>query len=71
MNRPNGVLGSLLTTFVLSVLVGIGVPLYMNVEHAMDWKKLLLVGLIGFAGFWAISFGGVAITAIVTRRSNR
>jgi hypothetical protein len=71
MDRRSGLFGSLLTTFVLSLLVGIGLPLYMNFEYSPGWKKLFLFGLIGFGGFWVISLAGVALIALISGRSKR
>ncbi|MBM4339094.1 MAG: hypothetical protein FJ110_06090 [Deltaproteobacteria bacterium] len=71
-NRANwrgGLLGSLKTTFVLSLLVGIGLPIFMNFERSMAWGKLFLIGLAGFIGFWIILLTGLAMVALVTRRS--
>jgi hypothetical protein len=69
MKKKNGFLISLRTTFIVSLLVGIGLPAYMYLEHPMGWKKLMLIGGIGFAGYWVISFLGLGILALATRRS--
>ena len=67
MNRGKGLFGSFRTTLVLSILVGIIVPLSMNFEHPMEWKMIAFVGMVSFGSFWAITFIGLIITALFVR----
>jgi hypothetical protein len=69
INGRSGVFRFLKTTFVLSLLVGIGLSVFMNFEHSMGWKKLFLIGLAGFIGFWVILLAGLVIVTLVARLS--
>lgn len=66
-----GIFRSFRTTLVLSVLVGIIVPISFNLEHVMEWKNLIFIGILSFASFWAITLIGLIITTLVVQRLQR
>jgi glucose-6-phosphate-specific signal transduction histidine kinase len=65
--KGKGPFGSFRTMLVLSVLVGIIVPLSMNFEHGIEWKKLIFIGILSFASFWAIALISLIITTLMVR----
>jgi hypothetical protein len=71
MNKGKGLFRSFRTTLVLSVLVGIIVPLSIHFEHAMNWKTLFFTGMLSFASFWAIALIGLIVAALIMRGFKR
>ena len=43
----------------------------MNSEHVMEWKKLIMIGLLSFASFWAIASVGLILAALMMRGSKQ
>ena len=71
MIQGKGLSGPLKTTLVLSAVVAIMVPAFMNSERAMEWKELAMFGVLSFASFWALTFAGLILTALIMRRSKQ
>lgn len=63
--------GSFRATLVLSILVGIAVPISMlgQFSEATKWKMFILIGLLSFASFWAIASISWIIIVLVVRKS--
>ena len=73
MNKGKGFFGSFRGTLVLSILVGIVVPISMlgDFPEATKWKTFIILGVLSFASYWAIASISWIIIAFMVRRSKR
>ncbi len=71
MNKGKGLFGSFRVTLVLSILVGIAVPISMlgDFPEATKWKTFIIIGVLSFASYWAIASISWIIIAIMVRKS--
>ena len=71
MNKGKGLFGSFRVTLVLSILVGIVVPISMlgDFPEATKWRTFIIVGVLSFASYWAIASVSWIIVAFMVKRS--
>jgi bacteriorhodopsin len=71
VNKGKGLFGSFRVTLVLSILVGIVVPISMlgDFPEATQWKTFIIIGVLSFASYWAIASISWIIIAFMVRRS--
>jgi hypothetical protein len=70
VNKGKWVFGSFRVTMVLSILVGLIVPISMLGEfpEAAKWKTFIFIGILSFSSFWAIAFISWIITTVIVKR---
>jgi hypothetical protein len=70
VNKGKWVFGSFRVTMVLSILVGVIVPVSMlgQFPEATKWKMFVFIGILSFSSFWAIAFISWIITTIIVKR---
>ena len=71
MNKGKGLFGSFRVTLVLSIFVGVVVPISMlgDFAEATKWKTFIIVGVLSFASYWAIASISWIIIFLFTKRS--
>jgi hypothetical protein len=70
LDKGKWVFGSFRVTMILSILVGVIVPVSMLGEfpEATKLKTFIFIGILSFSSFWAIAFISWIITTIIVKR---